>query len=409
MGNPQTFFEDDPISILRIYCFGKFRVLRPGENEAIGIVSKHKMWQLFKYLVINRRAVVPTLNLVNDLWPAQKRPDDTSALRTTVCRLKSMLEPKNSTKPQYSYIVYRKDSCAFNLNAPYWLDIEVFEHLCAVARRQGTFNRSEAINCYIEALDLYQGDFLAEDPNMESATSLREYYRLMFLDAVRELSGWLIEGKDYIRARFYLEKAVKIDPYMEDLQTMLIRVLLDLGDVKTAKAYYISCSALLYSELGVKPSEALKKLYNIIKEREKNSNESVKQLIDTDASIEEELNGPFVCDPELFWTCLLLERRRVARNGAASMVILELDSKYAKNHSQRITIFNQINATAQNILRKSDILCKLDEAHFALLLPSTSSKGAKIVLSNILREFFKNYAYNKKEINFQTKVKMISI
>jgi DNA-binding SARP family transcriptional activator len=367
------------------------------------------MWQLFKYLVINRRAVVPTLNLVNDLWPAQKKPDDTSALRTTVCRLKSMLEPKNSTKSQYSYIIYRKDSCAFNLNAPYWIDIEAFEHLCSVAKRQGAYNRAEAINCYIEVLDLYQGDFLAEDPNMESATSLREYYRLMFLDAVRELAGWLIEAKDFVRARFYLEKAAKIDPYMEDLQTMLIRVLLEIGDVKTAKAYYISCSALLYSELGVKPSDALKKLYNIIKEREESSNNSVKQMIDTEAPSEEELNGPFICDPELFWTCLLLERRRVARNGAASMVILELDAKHGKGHSQRQTIFSQITTTAQNILRKSDILCKLDEGHFALLLPSTSSKGAKIVLSNILREFFKNYAYNKKEINIQTKVKMISI
>jgi two-component SAPR family response regulator len=409
MGNPQTFLEYDPSSILRIYCFGKFRVLRPGENEAIGIVSKHKMWQLFKYLVINRRAVVPTLNLVNDLWPAQKKPDDTSALRTTGCRLKSMLEPKNSTKSQYSYIVYRKDSCAFNLNAPYWLDIEVFEHLCSVAKRHGVYNRSEAISCYIDALDLYQGDFLAEDPNMESAMSLREYYRLMFLDAVRELSGWLIEAKDFVRARFYLEKAVKVDPYMEDLQTMLIRVLLDLGDVKTAKAYYISCSALLYSELGVKPSDALKKLYNIIKEREANCKSPVKQLIDTEATSEEELNGPFVCDPELFWTCLLLERRRVARNGAASMVILELDMKRGNGHSLRHTIFSQIKETAQDILRKSDILCKLDEGHFGLLLPSTSAKGAKIVLSNILREFYKNYAYNKKEINFQTKVKMISI
>jgi DNA-binding SARP family transcriptional activator len=409
MGNPQTSFEYDPSSVLRIYCFGKFRVLRPGENEAIGIVSKHKMWQLFKYLLINRRAVVPTLNLVNDLWPAQKRPDDTSALRTTVCRLKSMLEPKNSAKSQYSYIIYRKDSCAFNLNAPYWLDIEVFEQLCAVAKRQGAYNRAAAINSYIEALDLYQGDFLAEDPNMESATSLREYYRLMFLDAVRELAGWLIEQKDFVRARYYLEKTVKIDPYMEDLQTMLIRVLLDLGEVQTAKAYYISCSALLYSELGVKPSETLKKLYNTIKEREKESNNSVKQLIDTEAVTQEEVNGPFVCDPELFWTCLLLERRRVSRNGAASMVVLELGSKHGPVVGRRQTIFNQIKVTAENNLRKSDILCKLDEGHFALLLPSTSPKGAKIVLSNIFREFYKNYAYNKKELDIQTKVNLISI
>lgn len=408
MGSTQTAFDYNPnSSVLRIYCFGKFRVLRPGETEAIGIISKHKMWQLFKYLVINRRSVVPTLSLVNDLWPAQKKPDDTAALRTTVCRLKSMLEPKGS-RSKYSYIVYRKDSCAFNLNAPYWLDVEEFEQLCALAKRQGEHNRAEAINNYIEALDLYQGDFLAEDPNMESAIPLREYYRLMFLDAVRELAGWLIEAKDLVRARLYLEKAVKADPYMEDLQAMLIRVLLDLGDIKSAKAYYTSCSTLLYSELGVKPSEELKKLYNIIKEREESSSNNMTELIEHKTT-EVEVNGPFICDPELFWTCLLLERRRVARNGVASMVLLELDANGQQENRQRLTIFNQIQTTAHSILRKSDILCHLDEGHYALLLPSTSKKGAKIVISNIIREFFKNYSYTKREVNLKTKVKTISL
>lgn len=407
MGNTQTAFDYDTNSVLRIYCFGKFRVFRPGETEAIGIISKHKMWQLFKYLVINRHSVVPTSSLVNNLWPAQKKPDDTSALRTTICRLKSMLEPAGSIS-NYSYILYRKDSCAFNLNAPYWLDIEMFEQLCASAKHQGVHNRSEAINLYIEALNLYQGDFLAEDPNLESAVSLREYYRLLFLDAVRELAGWLIEAKDLFRARFYLEKAVKVDPYMEDLQTMLIRVLLDLGDVKSAKMYYISCSALLYNELGVKPSDELKKLYNYIKEREENSNNNVQLMIENEAA-EEEVNGPFICDPELFWTCLLLERRRVGRNGVASMVILELEAEDQQQKRLRQTIFRQIQTTAQNILRKSDILCHLDEAHYALLLPSTSGKGAKIVISNIIREFFKNYSYNKKEVNLKTKVKTIAL
>jgi DNA-binding SARP family transcriptional activator len=407
MGNPQKVLDYDPDSMLRIYCFGKFRVVRPGEKEAIGIVSKHKMWQLFKYLIINRRSVVPTLGLVTHLWPAQKNPEDTSAIRTTVCRLKSMLEPAGESNQKYSYIIYRKDSCAFNLNAPYWLDIEMFEHLCLAAKKQAVYNQKEAINTYIEALDLYQGDFLAEDPNMENAVSLREYYRLMFLDAVKELSSWLIASKDLTRARYYLEKATKIDPYMEDLQIMLIRVLLDLGDVKTAKAYYISCSALLYNDLGVKPSDDLKKLYNTIKEREENNNPA-NQVLEPEKH-EDEVNGPFVCDPELFWTCLLLERRRTGRNGESSMVVLELTAAEEQENRQRQVIFNQLQEIGQRILRKSDILCHLDRAHYALLLPSTGAPGAKIVAANILREFYQSHSYDRREINFKTKVKSISL
>jgi hypothetical protein len=124
-------FKYDPNSLLKIYCFGMFRVLRPGENEPIGALSTHKLWRLFKYLLVNRRAAVPTAKLIEDLWPDQGDPDDTTALRTTVCRLNAMLKTKNSAKSPYSYIISKKDSCAFNLKAPYWLDIEVFERLCA--------------------------------------------------------------------------------------------------------------------------------------------------------------------------------------------------------------------------------------------------------------------------------------
>jgi transcriptional regulator with XRE-family HTH domain/DNA-binding SARP family transcriptional activator len=267
----KSSFKSNSGSILRIYCLGMFRILRPGENETIGSLSKHKMWLVFKYLLIHRGTTVPTLKLINDIWPEHKNPDDTTTLRITVSRLRAALNPESGAKSQYSYIIYQKNSCAFNLKVPYWLDIEVFEQLCATAKKQGAHNRTLAINAYKEALDLYQGDFLAEDPHIESAKPVREYYRLMFLEAVRELVGWLLELKDFDWARYYLEKAVAIDPYIEDLQMQLIRVLLDSDALQAAKACYGSYTTLLYNKLQIKPSEALKKLYNKIIEKEKHT------------------------------------------------------------------------------------------------------------------------------------------
>lgn len=73
-----------------IFWLGAFRVFRPGEQEPIGVGSKHKIWKLFKYLLINRYQAVATERIIECLWPSLKDPGDTAALRTAISRLNSL-------------------------------------------------------------------------------------------------------------------------------------------------------------------------------------------------------------------------------------------------------------------------------------------------------------------------------
>ncbi len=384
---PGKQFIEKP-NVLQIYCLGVFRVVRPGESEIVGISSKHKMWALFKYLIAHKGTAIPTEEIINLLWPGNNNPSDTKTLRTTVSRLKSLLEPTSIIYQKSSYIIYCKESCLFNIQAAYWLDIDEFENLCATAHRLGNNDRKAAIDLYFEAFELYKGDFLAEDLDSEWALLPREYYRRLLIESAIEAASLLIEIKDFSRGYRLLKKVVKIDPYVEELQILLMKTLLGLKNLKAAAEHYSYCSSLLYKELGVKPSEEWKQLYKQIREAE---GHTTNNLI-LEGALEQVMkgNGPLVCEPEFFWTCLLFERRRIARNGGeSSLVILELS--LAKDH--KTNIYEKAAACLESViyqkLRISDMVCKLDNNHFALLLPFTGAEGSETAVSQINDDFFR--------------------
>ena len=386
MGQLQQIQELNLNQAVRVYCLGTFRIYRPDEDKALGIISKHKMWLLTKYLIVNRGTTISTSNIIERIWPEQKDMSDTAALRTTISRLKAIISSnnKNSKPNNSSLILYRKESCALNPNCFYWLDVDVFEKLCFLGHQLGKSNRQAGINTYLEAMELYQGDFLIEDYDLEWTVSTREYFRRLFLDSVVELVLWLIEAKDYSQANIFLEKAIRFDPYSEKLNSLMIRVLYETGAYKRAKEWYSEYSRLLYHELKVQPCSELKQLYHQIIQAEREIS-STELVLNGDLQIPVKNNGPFICEPDLFFILLQIEKRRTARVGQAFMVIFEENDPPNPSISQKL--LKNIKTIAEQILRKSDIVCLLDNSHLVLLLTSTDCEGAKKVTENLIQKY----------------------
>lgn len=368
-------------SILRVYCFGRFRIQKPGDPLPVGVGSRHKMWSLFKFLVSRKGIPLPTQTIMETFWPKVEDPTDTSALRTAVCRLRANLEPKRAIYSRASYVICTKDTCAFNINTPFWLDLDEFEKLIAKAHRIGIGDKAAGIELYLKAIDLYEGDFLSEDLYQEWTVIPREHYRRLFLDAVKEAAVWSLEIKGLLTARAILERGLEIDPLVEDLHALLMRTLIELGDKKAAVQHYTYSTGMLYRELGSKPSSELKRLYQQIREGEGLPEKEKLTLIEKE-------DGPFVCTPELFRNLLALEKRRIARNGGeATLVIMELNQRGVVRQQKGNAPAGDLEAIVRECLRKSDIVCRLDERHLAILLPSTGLAGSKVTVANIRNLF----------------------
>jgi DNA-binding SARP family transcriptional activator len=386
-------------SVLQIFCLGVFRVIRPGETMPVGVTSKHKMWLLFKYLVAHKGSGIHTEKIMELLWPGSENPTDTAILRTTISRLKSLLEPQRTVYQRSSYILYCKDSCAFNLHAPFWLDIDEFESSCTVAHRLGGSNREMAIELYLDALNFYQGDFLTEDPDLEWAIIPREHYRRLFIDSTLEISAWLVENHEYTKASALLRRAIKIDPYVEGMQILLMKTMLGMGELKAAAEHYSYCSSFLYKELGVKPSAEWKSLYKQLREPETES--TGKRILEGNLETVMKDCGPLVCETDFFWSFLLFERRRLARlGGESSLIIFELSSGDPRNIAEA---FVELQSMAYGRLRKCDITCQLDERHLGVLLPFTGVEGGKITAFQIKEVFTKKINPTRPVLQFKVK------
>ncbi len=389
--------------VLRIYCLGVFRVLRPGEHQAIGTISKHKMWLLFKYLVAHKGSAVQTEKIMELLWPGGHF-NDTSCLRTTISRLKTLLEPQRIGYQRSSYIIYSKDSCAFNVHTSYWVDVDEFESLCAYAHQLGNSDRPKAIEHYLQALSRYQGDYFAEDPDSEWTLVPREYYRRLFIDATAEVALWLLESKEWAKAGILVKQAIKIDPYTEKLQILLMKALLGMGNLKAAAEHYSYYSSFLYKELGVKPSEEWKSLYKQL--RNPGREPADKLILDGNMEILVKESGPMVCEADYFWNFLLYERRRLARNGGeSSLVVMGLAQNHSEADNQNQRIMAELESIIYQRLRKSDIICRLDKLHLALLLPSTEVVWAQAVVKQIEEHNAQNLKFPTK--NLEIKIKSV--
>jgi len=401
----QTFDNQD--TLLRISCFGTFKVIRPNEEESICLGSRHKLWSLFKYLVANKGVAIPTQNIMDLFWSERKELSDTAPLRTAICRLKTMLEPKRELgKRNLSYIIYHQDSCTFNNNSDYWLDIEEFENLCLKAKHFGKYDRIVALESYQKAFEIYRGDFLAEDLYQEWTNSFREYYRNLFLNSVREAAKWFNELKEYQQARLILQRALENDSYIEELHILLMQALLGMGEAKGAIEHYTICSSMFYQEFGIGPSKELKLLYREAKERSEKIT-SKELILKGNLESLDDKKEPFVCEPELFWSIILLERRRMIRHeGETSLVMFELITSIEDNPKDEMgnNPMESLELIARKNLRKSDAICRLDGTHLALLLPLTGISGGNQVVNVIKDDFYDKFEENEIELQIKNKI-----
>ena len=370
---------------MEIHTFGKFYV-KCGDR----IVSEHanksyKLWKLFKYLLTNRdKNILPEV-IMDTLWPEKNYSDPKKALRTAIYRLRKLLHENNA---KYSdNIVYSQDCYRWSLAGDYWLDADEFEMLCKQGQDLAASDPEKAIEVYLEAIALYKGDYLPECAYDEWAHPARSYYRHIYLQGALELLKLLHNKQRYHAIIKICESVFALELFEEDFHIYFIDALLALGKIKEAKSHYGYITSLFYRELGIKPSLAMKNVY----QRLKAEYDNVKaDLLSIQYRLAEHVfDKAYFCEPDIFGEFYRLERRRLERSG--NPVFLALLTLAAVN--QKVP---DINKTADSLLcfllaslRKGDVVTKWNDTQFLLLLPGLSFEQGEKVLNRICSDFKK--------------------
>ena len=242
----------------RVRTLGGFRIERQGQALAFSGKTPQKPLALFKHIIACAPNADPVETVIDDLWPRAGRESGSSALSTTLNRLRRLLG----------------DPAAINLtngrlslsDAHWWIDTIAFEKIsAAAARAYRDGDLKTALTHYRRGLSLYEGEFLAdENPEPSYLATRREQLKKKMVDVLIDYGRCLESLNKHKQALELYQKGIALDWFEERFYLRLIDCCYRLGRYANAVQHYKTCCRMLENDLGVPPSEETQRLYRKI-------------------------------------------------------------------------------------------------------------------------------------------------
>ena len=116
--------------------------------------------------------------------------------------------------------------------------------------RRPAWRKKPRFKKYLQAVDIYKGDFLPKSSFEEWVVPVGTYYHTLYLNAVHRLLDLLMDRRDYQKVVEVCEKAIIIDRFDEKLHEQLILAFYNVGWQQKALEHYDYITNLFYRELG---------------------------------------------------------------------------------------------------------------------------------------------------------------
>jgi DNA-binding SARP family transcriptional activator len=126
------------------------------------------------------------------------------------------------------------------------------------ARADG--NDARCVERLEHALDLYRGDFLADEPYAEWAMAERDRLRALAAEALRTLADIRLAEHDDEAAIAHLQRLVELDPFDVNVQRRVIALCLRSGRRSEAMRRYATLRQRLMATFGEVPDFDLAQL-----------------------------------------------------------------------------------------------------------------------------------------------------
>src|SRR5436190_21141691 len=236
---------------LRITAFGRTRVDTP-EGPLRGEWLQQRPGQLLKFLIAERNRVVPADVIAETLWPGTGR-QGLGNVRYFMHALREKLEPRRPRGARSSFIVtvqggYALDRRHVRIDADDF-DEAISQGLEAASRGDDDF----AVERLRDALALYRGDFLADEPYAEWSLDERDRLHNLAGRALRALTKIMLARHDLEAGSEYLEQMAELEPLDAESHRDLLAVWLAQGRRTEAARRYAIYRTRILREFGDEP------------------------------------------------------------------------------------------------------------------------------------------------------------
>ncbi len=251
---------------LRIQALGGFRLWREAQLVEENEWGGHQPQLLFKAIMARGSKGVPRDVLMEDLWP-EAPPDLTEQnFKVSLHRLRKVLEPTMDKVFGSSYVHLKANFISLDAELCQ-IDVDEFLSLLKKGQRQEEQREVKAaIGLYKQAVELYAGDFLAEELYHPWIDERKEELRGKFLDLLFRLAK-LYEGQgSVLKAIDCYNRLVEADPLAEPAYQKLMLLFAKRGMRNAALRAYQKCKQSLQEALHAEPEETTTAIYRQIQE-----------------------------------------------------------------------------------------------------------------------------------------------
>jgi two-component SAPR family response regulator len=192
--------------------------------------------------------------LIEEFWGGHPSGRQTANLHMAIYSI------RQSIGKEAIYLEGTRYSIAKDLEFTY--DVDAFQRAARVAENL-VDGDPRLFFALTEAINAYKGEFL---PNLYSdwVERRRRHIELRYLDLiVRHAEESLIQNQP-TKSIQILRDALEIDPYRDDLNLQYLEVLKRLGRRSEIISHYRRYSELIKNEMGLQPSDAIKKIHEYV-------------------------------------------------------------------------------------------------------------------------------------------------
>ncbi len=220
----------------RIFFLGRFAVEVEGRIIPAPAWRKRRPVEVLAALALAPGRVLHREELIDRLWPDKDLEAGANNLHRALHDLRRVTGAELATI----------DRGVARLAETVWVDVEAFEQATA-----GTTK-----NVLAQAVELYQGVLLPDDPYSEALATRREGLRQRFIDAGLRLARLHHETSEPEACIAVLRRMLAHDPALEPAHELLMRVLAETGRAGDALRQFAECSTALRERLDAAPARA---------------------------------------------------------------------------------------------------------------------------------------------------------
>jgi DNA-binding SARP family transcriptional activator len=211
---------------LRLFVLGRTCVVN-GDEVLDGRWINNRSGQILKLLIAERHRSVFSDEIISLLWPSNSSPD-TRGVRYFVHELRDQLEPGGAVHPPSSFVLATRGGYVLD-RRHVWIDADAFETLVTEGCAAAGDDDDAALSLIREGVELYRGDFLADEPYAEWALHERDRLRDLVANALRTLAEIETRRDDLPAATATLIRLSELEPFDIDVHRELFSLLLRRG------------------------------------------------------------------------------------------------------------------------------------------------------------------------------------